>query len=98
MGLQGFKNGYPQGSLFWIVNNINFQYFSILITIVSAVVMVVVSQLTAEPDYGRIKGLTFATTSAEEKAETRDSWGWGEVAASVLVLGVIIGGYLYFRG
>lgn len=98
MGLQGFKNGYPEGSLFWIVNNINFQYFSILITIVSAVVMVVVSQLTAEPDYGRIKGLTFATTSAEEKAETRDSWGWGEVAASVLVLGVIIGGYLYFRG
>jgi solute:Na+ symporter, SSS family len=98
MGLQGFKNGYPEGSLFWIVNNINFQYFSILITIVSAVVMVVVSQLTTEPDYGRIKGLTFATTTAEEKAETRHSWGWGEVAASFFVLAVIIGGYLYFRG
>lgn len=98
MGLAGFKNGYPEGSLFWIVNNINFQYFSILITIVSAIVMVVVSQATAEPDYARIKGLTFATTSSEDKAETRDSWGWGEVAASVLVLAVIIGGYLYFRG
>ena len=60
--------------------------------------MVVVSQATAEPDYVRIKGLTFATTSSEDKAETRDSWGWGEVAASALVLAVIIGGYLYFRG
>lgn len=98
MGLEGFKHGYPEGSFFWIVNNINFQYFSILITIVSAIVMVVVSQSTAEPDYTRIKGLTFATTSEEEKAETRDSWGWGEVAASILVLTVIIGGYLYFRG
>jgi len=98
MGLEGFKHGYPEGSFFWIVNNINFQYFSILITIVSAIVMVVVSQSTAEPDYARIKGLTFATTSEEEKAETRDSWGWGEVAASILVLTVIIGGYLYFRG
>jgi solute:Na+ symporter, SSS family len=98
MGLEGFKNGYPEGSLFWIVNNINFQYFSILITIVSAIVMVVVSQATAEPDYARIKGLTFATTSSEDKAETRDSWGWGEVAASALVLAVIVGGYLYFRG
>ena len=98
MGLEGFKNGYPEGSLFWIVNNINFQYFSILITIVSAIVMVVVSRMTAEPDYARIKGLTFATTSVEEKSETRNSWGSGEVAASALVLAVIIAGYLYFRG
>jgi SSS family solute:Na+ symporter len=60
--------------------------------------MVVVSQATAAPDYARIKGLTFATTSAEEKSETRDSWGWGEVAASVLVLAAIIASYLYFRG
>jgi len=98
MGLAGFKNGYPEGSLFWIVNNINFQYFSILITIVSAIVMVVVSQATNAPNYARIKGLTFATTSSEDKAETRESWGWGEVAASVFVLVVIVGGYLYFRG
>lgn len=98
MGLEGFRNGYPAGSLFWIVNNINFQYFSILITIVSAIVMVVVSRATAAPDYARIKGLTFATTSAEEKSETRGSWGWGEVAASALVLAAIIASYLYFRG
>lgn len=98
MGLEGFRNGYPAGSLFWIVNNINFQYFSILITIVSAIVMVVVSRATAAPDYARIKGLTFATTSVEEKSETRDSWGWGEVAASALVLAAIIASYLYFRG
>lgn len=98
MGLEGFRNGYPAGSLFWIVNNINFQYFSILITIVSAIVMVVVSRATEAPDYACIKGLTFATTSAEEKSETHDSWGWGEVAASALVLAAIIASYLYFRG
>ena len=37
------REGYPQGSFLWIVNNIYFQYFSVLITIVSAIVMVVVS-------------------------------------------------------
>ena len=42
LGLAGF-DGYTQGSFLWIVNNINFQYFSILITIVSAIVMIVVS-------------------------------------------------------
>ncbi len=40
-----------KGSFIWIMNNIYFQYFSVLIAIVSAVVMVVVSYMTAEPDY-----------------------------------------------
>ena len=89
--------GYPEGSFFWIVNNINFQYFSILITIVSAIVMVVVSYATPAPDYDKIKGLTFATSSTADKAETWASWDWREVSASVLVLVCIIGAYLYFR-
>ena len=42
LGLSGLQNGYP-GSFLWIVNNIYFQYFSVLITIVSAIVMIVVS-------------------------------------------------------
>ena len=41
---QTMAKGYPEHSFLWIVNNINFQYFSILITIVSALVMVVVNQ------------------------------------------------------
>jgi SSS family solute:Na+ symporter len=49
LGLQGFEKGYEVGSLFWIVNNIYFQYFSVLITIVSAVVMVAVSHMTGSP-------------------------------------------------
>ena len=53
LGLAGFENGYPAGSFLWIVNNIYFQYFSVLITIVSAIVMVVVSHMTAAPDYAQ---------------------------------------------
>ncbi|HEY3853955.1 MAG TPA: sodium:solute symporter [Verrucomicrobiae bacterium] len=89
---------FPEGSFLWVVNNIQFQYFSILITIVSAIVMVAVSYATAEPDYKRITGLTFATASAEDKAKTRASWSGKEVAASALVLICIIGAYLYFTG
>jgi SSS family solute:Na+ symporter len=98
LGLAGLKNGYAHGSFLWIVNNIYFQYFSVLITIVSAVVMVVVSHLTAEPEYGRIQSLTFATATAEDRVHTRAGWSWREVAASALVLACIIGSYLYFRG
>ena len=89
---------YAEGSFLWIVNNINFQYFSILITIISAVVMIAVSYLTAEPDYNRIKGLTYATATPEDEAKTRASWSTTEVIGSLVVLVCIIGAYLYFRG
>ncbi|MFA6563600.1 MAG: sodium:solute symporter [Verrucomicrobiia bacterium] len=89
---------YPHGSLFWIINNINFQYFSILITLVSAVVMIVVSYATAAPDYAAIKSLTFGTATDQDRHQTRQSWGWQEFAGSVFVLAAILAGYLYFRG
>jgi len=98
LGLEAYKDGYPQGSFLWIVNNINFQYFSILITIISAIVMVVVSMATAQPDYAKIKNLAFGTETEEHKAESAHSWDWRDVAASIFVVVVIAFGYLYFRG
>ena len=98
LGLNGLQNGYPQGSFLWIINNIYFQYFSVLITIVSAIVMVVVSHMTAEPDPQQIRSLTFETITSEDRISTRASWSWREVAGSALVLVCILGAYLYFRG
>ena len=89
---------YREGSWLWIISNINFQYFSILITLISALVMVVVSYLTAAPDYEKIKGLTFATATDEDRYKTRQSWNWRDIGSSLLVLACILGAYLYFRG
>jgi len=94
--LQGHQ--YTEGSFFWIVNNINFQYFSILITLVSAIVMVVVSYMTPAPDFSKFKSLTFGTATEEDRAKTRASWGTKEVLASCVVLVCILGAYIYFRG
>jgi SSS family solute:Na+ symporter len=94
----GLFESYPEGSFFWIVNNINFQYFSILITVVSAVVMVVVSYMTPEPDKAQIQGLTFATASEQDKADTRASWNKWDVIGSLVIMVFIIGAYLYFTG
>ncbi|MBC8126222.1 MAG: sodium/solute symporter [Gloeobacteraceae cyanobacterium ES-bin-144] len=94
----GWIKSYEHGSFFWIVNNINFQYFSILITVISAVVMVVVSYMTAEPNQEQIRGLTFATASEADKAETRASWNKWDVIGSLVIMAFIIGAYLYFTG
>ena len=50
LGLAGIADGYTPGSFLWIVNNIYFQYYSLLIFLVSSAVMVVVSYTTAPPD------------------------------------------------
>ncbi len=89
---------YSEGSFFWIVNNINFQYFSILITIISAIAMVVFSYLTPPPEAAKIAGLTFATATAGDKERTRASWSAKEVVASCLILCCILFAYIYFRG
>jgi SSS family solute:Na+ symporter len=94
----GMLKSYPEGSFFWIVNNINFQYFSILITLISAVVMVAVSYMTKEPDPAQIASLTFATSTAADNATTRASWGAREVMASCVVMACILFAYIYFRG
>ena len=90
--------GYEKGSFLWIMNNVYFQYFSVFITIVSAIVMVGVSYMSAAPNEASIQSLTFATKTKEDKRASRASWGFGEVAASCVVLLLIMGSYLYFRG
>jgi SSS family solute:Na+ symporter len=94
--IDGFA--YTEGSLFWIVNNMFFQYYSILILLVSVCVMYAVSYMTEEPDYDRIAGLTYGTVTAEHRAESRSSWTQADVLASATVLVAIVAAYVYFSG
>jgi len=98
LGMAGFENGYPSGSFLWIVNNMFFQYYSILILVVCVVVMIVVSYMTKEPDYERISGLTYGTVTERQRSESRSSWTAADVVASCAVLAAILAAYLYFRG
>jgi len=89
---------YTEGSFLWIVNNIYFQYYSLLIFLVCIMVMVVVSHLTNEPAYSKIGGLTYGTLTDEDRRASRASWNGWDVLASAAVLAAIIAAYLYFRG
>lgn len=96
--MEGYEQGYAAGSIQYIINNMYFQYFSLVIFIVSAVVMVVASIITASPDYEKIAGLTYGAVSDEDKRRTRESWTAGDVMASAVVCLLILGAYVYFTG
>lgn len=89
---------YEQGSFFWIINNIFFQYYSLIIFVICVVIMFAVSYMTEEPDYEKISGLTYGTLTKEHKEETRSSWSILDVATSVLVVLLILAAYLTFTG
>ena len=94
--MQGFH--YDEGSFLWVMNNVFFQYYSLLIFIVSAIVMVAVSYMTEAPDFGRITGLTYGTVTDEHKKDSRSSWDARDIVSSVLVLVLILAAYLFFVG
>jgi SSS family solute:Na+ symporter len=89
---------YAEGSFLWIVNHIYFQYYGLLIFLVSVLAMVVVSYMTSAPSETQIQGLTYGTRTEQQKRESRASWSALDVIISVVVMGAIIAAYIYFRG
>ena len=89
---------YAEGSFLWVVNNIFFQYYSLLITVVCILVFIIVSYATKQPDYAKISGLTFSTMSAEDRQATRSTWNAKDVILSLLLIALIIAIYAYFTG
>jgi SSS family solute:Na+ symporter len=87
---------YTEGSFFWIINNIFFQYYSLFIFLVCIAVMFGVSYMTAPPSYEKISGLTYGTLTEEDKAASRASWTWVDVTLSVLLVSIILFIYIYF--
>jgi SSS family solute:Na+ symporter len=60
--------------------------------------MIVVSYATAAPSLEKIAGLTYATVTEEHRQESRASWNWLDISASVIVVLAILAAYLYFQG
>jgi SSS family solute:Na+ symporter len=93
---EGFA--YTEGTFLWIVNNIFFQYYSLLILIVSAIVMVAASYAGRAPDPSAIEGLTYGTLTAGHRQASRSSWDARDAVLSIVVLALIAASYLFFTG
>ncbi len=75
------------------IGDLNALYFSGILLLISCALIVGLSFCRPPPDAERIKGLTYASL---DKAEVRASWNAWDAATTALVLGLIIGVYLYF--
>jgi SSS family solute:Na+ symporter len=98
LGMSGYEQGYATGGALWILNNIYFQYYSLLIFLVSCGVLVGVSYLAPSPPDQRLTGLTYATVTTDQHRASRASWNHWDVINSAAVLLFIAAAYFYFSG
>lgn len=87
---------FAEGSLLAAIAGFRFLYYSGVLLGLSVVIVVVFSLLSPPPPAAQIAGLTFGSLSAEDRREIRASWNAGDVAGTVVVLGLVAGFYLYF--
>lgn len=82
----------------WLVfiGKYNFLFATGWLALISVVATVAVSLLTEPPDYEKIANLTYATSTPEQRRENRASWNYIDVLATVVILGLVLGMYLYF--
>ena len=78
--------------------NINFAHLAIYLFLGFVVVGIVVSLLTAPPSEDKIRGLTFGTLTAEQKASAKNSYSIYDIIASILLILSVIGVMIYFTG
>lgn len=78
------------------IGEFNFLYASGVLLLISVFVVVGVSFLTPPQPASRIAGLTYGSITPEQKAEERESIEIGDILGTGVVLGLVLGIYLYF--
>ena len=85
----------PSG-LFGSIGAFNGYYFAGVLMLVSVAVIVGVSYMTPAQDAEQLKGLTYRSTSDQDRSEIRASWNKWDVTNSILLLALVVGVYIYF--
>jgi SSS family solute:Na+ symporter len=75
---------------------INFLYYSGWLFLISIVIVVAASLTAPPPTAAQIIGLTFSSVTPAQAAENRASWNKIDVLASLGILGLVVGIYIYF--
>jgi SSS family solute:Na+ symporter len=76
--------------------NTNWLHYEVVNFFICVAVIIVISLLTKQVPKERILGLTFGSSTKEQRAESRASWNKWDIVHSLVILSVIIAFYAYF--
>ena len=80
----------------YLFYDVNWLFFCGWMLVFCLLVVFVVSLFTKAPEPEKIKGLVFGTSTAEQRAVTRESWNHWDIIRTVIILGITVAFYWYF--
>ena len=87
--LETFKDSFVEGSMLYNFADFNWLVFGAFYFLTSVLIAIVVSMMSAAPSEAQLEGLTFGTITEKQKQENRDSFGIGDIVATLAVIAVI---------
>jgi solute:Na+ symporter, SSS family len=76
--------------------NVNWLHYEIFLFVLCMISVIVISLLTKKPDEKRLIGLTFASSTPEQRALTRKGISKWDIINTIIIVGIIIAFYIYF--
>jgi len=96
LGLMIFREHLPEGSLAARLVAINWLHYCIFLFLFTIGLILVVSLFTKPKPESELTGLTLASSTPEQRAETRASWNRWDLVHSAIIVGVVVWFYTRF--
>ena len=90
------SRGLETSGILFAFANVNFSVMAIYMFFFSVILCVSVSLYTNEPDYNKIKGLSFGTLTPENKTEFKNSYSTVDIILSFILVSIVVGILMYF--
>ena len=74
----------------------NFLYYSGILFLISVLIMIFTSIMTQKKEPEQTNGLSYDTLTEADKREIRESWNHWDIIGTIIVLGCVLGIYIYF--
>ncbi|MEC3965308.1 sodium:solute symporter [Flagellimonas halotolerans] len=96
--LELVKDSLDPGSFWFLLGDMNFLSFASWFFLFCIILIVVVSYATPAPSDEKLKNLTYATISDEERKKNKSSYNWKDIAISVIIIAIVAYVMIWFNG
>jgi len=96
--LELVKDSLNPDSFWFLLGDMNFLSFASWFFLFCIILIVVVSYATAPPSEEKLKNLTYATISEEEKKHNKNSYNWKDILISLIIIAIVIYVMIWFNG
>jgi len=96
--LELVKDSLDPESFWYLLGDMNFLSFASWFFLFCIILIVVVSYATPAPSDEKLKNLTYATISDEERKDNKNSYNWKDIAISVVIVAIVAFVMIWFNG